>query len=335
LNKIITLVFLLVVLNQGFKDEPGLYRSGINHNNQNLKKGLPAENTSSSSAYFIDSLNRSNDTNSLKSSGYLIYYRGGGQQSGPVWFTGIDTNHGGPFNSYEGPDSGYLAANYSVVSGINNIDSWLVLPRQNVLAGDSLSFFSRSSFADTSVQFVDSITVMYNPAGDSIPEASSWIKLDSFKVNKGFWEKKGFRASQSGANGRFAIRYKVAESGPLGSNGDYIGIDLISIVRSPVFVNENITGIPGKFILYQNYPNPFNPSTTIKYKIAEQSIVKIRVYDVYGRETAILVNKEQNPGEYIVKFDGEKLSSGIYFYKMETGNKKSNSITVKKMLLIK
>jgi photosystem II stability/assembly factor-like uncharacterized protein len=90
------------------------------------------------------------------------------------------------------------------------------------------------------------------------------------------------------------------------------------------------------FNLYPNYPNPFNPSTTIKYSIpVEQNqravFTTLKVYDVLGREAALLVNEEKYPGEYEVKFDASNLSSGVYFYRLTAG---SNS-TVKKMLLLR
>ncbi|MHC1738181.1 MAG: M14 family zinc carboxypeptidase [Ignavibacteriaceae bacterium] len=75
---------------------------------------------------------------------------------------------------------------------------------------------------------------------------------------------------------------------------------------------------PVSFTLMQNYPNPFNPSTVIAYRLPEESRVILRVYDLLGREVSTLVNKEEEAGEYSVEFDGRGLSSGIYFYRIET-----------------
>ena len=93
---------------------------------------------------------------------------------------------------------------------------------------------------------------------------------------------------------------------------------------------------PKEFSLKQNYPNPFNPSTVIKYQLAENSFVTLKVYDVLGEEVTTLVNEFQNAGQYTVKFSAEQLeqntiSSGIYFYRLETENFNS----VKKMILIR
>ena len=104
------------------------------------------------------------------------------------------------------------------------------------------------------------------------------------------------------------------------------------------FNNDNITGInsvsqvnPDKYELFQNYPNPFNPTTTIKYSISSNTAVKMRIYDVLGKEVATLVNQVQTAGTYKVDFDASKLSSGVYFYKLEAGQ----FTEVKKMTLLK
>jgi photosystem II stability/assembly factor-like uncharacterized protein len=75
-----------------------------------------------------------------------------------------------------------------------------------------------------------------------------------------------------------------------------------------------------QFSLQQNYPNPFNPATTIGFTIADQAFVKLAIYDLLGREVATLINEEKSPGDYTIEFDAAKLSSGIYFYRLEAGN---------------
>ncbi|HZW40437.1 MAG TPA: T9SS type A sorting domain-containing protein [Ignavibacteriaceae bacterium] len=100
-------------------------------------------------------------------------------------------------------------------------------------------------------------------------------------------------------------------------------------VLNPTSVNERTTIID--YSLEQNYPNPFNPSTKIKYAVPKQGLVSIRVYDILGKEVVHLVNKDMNAGEYEVDFNGSSLSSGIYFYQIQTGS----YLETKKMLLIK
>ncbi len=81
---------------------------------------------------------------------------------------------------------------------------------------------------------------------------------------------------------------------------------------------ENETGSPSDFYLSQNYPNPFNPVTNVKYSIPQSSFVSIKIYDILGNEVATLVNEEKPAGEYEIKFNGNNLSSGVYFYRLET-----------------
>ena len=91
------------------------------------------------------------------------------------------------------------------------------------------------------------------------------------------------------------------------------------------------TSLPLEFKLEQNYPNPFNPVTTIKFSVPQMEQVNLKVYDMLGREVAMLVNEEKAPGSYEVKFDGSNLASGTYFYRLQAGN----FVQVKKMLLMK
>lgn len=85
------------------------------------------------------------------------------------------------------------------------------------------------------------------------------------------------------------------------------------------------------FSLHQNYPNPFNPTTTIQYQVSGIGNVTLKVYDILGRQIKTLLNKPMQPGSYEVEFDGSNLTSGVYFYVLETGGKRLS----KKMLLVK
>ena len=96
-------------------------------------------------------------------------------------------------------------------------------------------------------------------------------------------------------------------------------------------VDDANTKLPNEFSLSQNYPNPFNPSTTISYELPISGFVNLKIYDLLGREVATLVNKEQQKGNYQVSFDGSKLSSGVYYYRLQAGD----FIQTKKMILIK
>jgi hypothetical protein len=98
---------------------------------------------------------------------------------------------------------------------------------------------------------------------------------------------------------------------------------------------KQTSNVPGTYELGQNYPNPFNPSTQIKYSIAAPGVVTLRLYDMLGREVATLVNAPQEAGSYTVTVDmskqGHGLSSGVYFYRLESGAFSA----VSKMMLLK
>ena len=84
------------------------------------------------------------------------------------------------------------------------------------------------------------------------------------------------------------------------------------------------------YALSQNYPNPFNPSTTIKYQIPNDGMVSLKIYDITGQEVKTLVNQVQTMGRYEANFDASNLSSGVYFYRLQSG---SFTQTMKMLLL--
>jgi hypothetical protein len=127
------------------------------------------------------------------------------------------------------------------------------------------------------------------------------------------------------------------------TSADSSGMDTIvtcsvinTIVEAPRWANttsiQNISSeIPKEYKLYQNYPNPFNPTTTINFDIIKAGNVKVIIYDALGREIKILVNEPAVPGSYKFVFNADNISSGVYFYKIVTGD----FTNIKKMLVIK
>lgn len=96
-------------------------------------------------------------------------------------------------------------------------------------------------------------------------------------------------------------------------------------------VTQTGSEIPAEYKLYNNYPNPFNPATKIKFDIPKGGFVKLVVYDAIGREIEELISKELAPGTYETAWNADTYTSGIYFYRLETGN----YVDTKKMMLIK
>jgi hypothetical protein len=128
------------------------------------------------------------------------------------------------------------------------------------------------------------------------------------------------------------VRFRLVSDAGVTADGWYVDdIVITAYCSSPLLGNSQNANIPDRFSLEQNYPNPFNPLTQINYSIAKNTFVKINVFDILGREVAVLVNKQQQPGKYSVDFDGSNLASGLYIYKIEAGA----FADVKRMMLVK
>jgi hypothetical protein len=89
--------------------------------------------------------------------------------------------------------------------------------------------------------------------------------------------------------------------------------------------------VPAGYVSQQNCPNPFNPTTTIRYGIPRQSIVKLAVFNTLGQQVAILVQESQGPRYHEVRFEGSNLSSSVYFYRLQAGS----FLQTKRLLLLR
>ncbi|RPI62808.1 MAG: T9SS C-terminal target domain-containing protein [Ignavibacteriales bacterium] len=101
-------------------------------------------------------------------------------------------------------------------------------------------------------------------------------------------------------------------------------------VVNPIAIDETFY-FPTSWILSDCYPNPFNPKTTIEYSVPKLSKVRISVFNLLGEEIAVLINEEKTQGNYKVEFNGANLTSGVYFYKMQT----EEYTSTKKFILLK
>ena len=101
-------------------------------------------------------------------------------------------------------------------------------------------------------------------------------------------------------------------------------------LQVPVSVEES-PEIPTEFALLQNYPNPFNPSTTIRYDVPERTHVTMKIYDVMGRQVAVLVDEEHNAGAHKIVWNAQGVASGLYYYRISAGDFTS----VRKLILMK
>lgn len=192
---------------------------------------------------------------------------------------------------------------------------------------------------------------------------SNWYKATTGLKGKQSYRNFAFYTNGSGGNYIFTgasihefyrssienVNWELVNSKNTLSVDARFGVNTLTVLGDEIFVGTmgsgvwrrhlfDITGfepernaLPYEYALDQNYPNPFNPLTKIKYSIPETDFVNISIYNVVGVEIAKLVNEVKQPGTYEVDFDGNNLSSGVYFYRMKC---KNFSVT-KKMLLLK
>jgi subtilisin-like proprotein convertase family protein len=136
-----------------------------------------------------------------------------------------------------------------------------------------------------------------------------------------------FQNTGTDPNGVYTIRVSDNASGDTGTLMDWcVTVDYGTITG----INNN-SALANDFKLSQNYPNPFNPSTTINYTIPKSGLVSLKVFDILGKEVASLVNGQISAGSHSVSFNASALSSGVYFYRIESGN----FVDTKKMFLLK
>lgn len=119
--------------------------------------------------------------------------------------------------------------------------------------------------------------------------------------------------------------YILAGQDKEGKSSIFRAVDL------PTGIKETTGKLPSDFRLLQNYPNPFNQSTMIRYQIPIACKVTLKIYDMLGHHIATLLNEEKQPGSYEVKFDGNNLASGVYFYSLHA----DFFTQIKKIILLK
>jgi hypothetical protein len=178
----------------------------------------------------------------------------------------------------------------------------------------------------------DGNTAAIGGEGDSNFVGAVWI----FTRSGGVWTQQGKKLVGTDAVGPAHQGWEVAISseGAVLDGGPY---DNNSAGAFWIFFNPTTgvsqisSNIPAKFKLKQNYPNPFNPSTSISFSVGTYGFTSLRVYDVLGREVAILVNEQKPAGTYTLQWNATALSSGVYFYRLQAGSLSET----KKLLLLK
>ena len=137
---------------------------------------------------------------------------------------------------------------------------------------------------------------------------------------------------------KYPVRYRVKAV----DNTDLVSVKSDFVSTTGITPNGGIGGeesdnsilnsnVPKEFNLSQNFPNPFNPVTKINFALPKQGFVSLKIYDITGREVQTLVSEVKQAGYYSVDFNGSSLSSGVYFYRIQS----NNFVSVKRMVLIK
>ncbi|HEX7358423.1 MAG TPA: T9SS type A sorting domain-containing protein [Ignavibacteriaceae bacterium] len=245
---------------------------------------------------------------------------------------------------------------YGNIQGSNVYDLYNNTPDPIYAQNNDWGVYDSTSIEDHIFHFVDDSTlglVYFMPFSGSIPvELASfsanvsgrnvmlnWITATELN-NSGFeiersadnlmWNKIG---SVSGKGTTTEKSYYSFEDNNPVNGKSYYRLKQMDYDGSFEYSNtvEVDVNIPIKFSLEQNYPNPFNPTTSIKYTINSKQNVQLSVYNVLGKEIALLVNEEKPAGNYEVNFDASNLSSGVYFYELRAGD----FVDMKKMILIK
>ncbi len=241
---------------------------------------------------------------------------------GNIWMQGNSSipNLFPPF-----PDGSFVATvAYEATGG----DDWLITPQiMDVVAGDSLIFYWQKRFSDG--PFPPDSCIVRLSTTTATPNTAFTATLIRICVhcapvgNPQLWYRVSIPLTDYiGQDVYVAFQHKDVD-------GHGMGLDLVQVKNEGVGIS-NVSN--SSFVLNQNYPNPFNKSTLISFELKTNDFVKLTVLDVLGKEVTTLVNENLTAGTHNVTFNStENMSSGVYFYKLETTNFKD----IKMMMLEK
>jgi endoglucanase len=239
------------------------------------------------------------------------------------------------FYSNENPHTGNFCLYWTGASQYNNIafdfspDRDLSYLKNNSydldmwVKGDNANIKFDIRFVDTKTDSTDHPWRMrYTIDKSKVNFNNEWqhlqIPLNSFS-EYGSWDNNAWYNPQGLFDWSDVDRFEiVAEHQNMGTAK--LWFDEIKISNPDIiYVEENVK-VPAELSIAQNYPNPFNPVTTINFSLPKSGFVTVKIYDSIGREIKTLVNEEKFAGNYSVQFDGSKLSSGVYFYRIVSGS---------------
>jgi hypothetical protein len=265
---------------------------------------------------------------------YSIWAESGGDSNAMVEFINPDTSNGGVWDF-----AGYQSISFAINNKIkcskpSQVDLSIILfdisdAPLNTKNMNDAEFWE-------SFQYVLDLEPGWNTYDvPLIPVSKNFIQE---KPNSGFWH-----SDQEGVPGNNKLDLdKIAgiglefyrsslEDGTIAEGEILIDNIFLNGKTSALAVFNTESANPGSFHLNQNYPNPFNPSTRISFNMTQQDNIKLSVYDILGKEIAVLINRNMMPGEHNVVFDAGNLPSGFYLYRLQVGE----FTQIKKMMLVK
>ncbi|MFH0733623.1 MAG: T9SS type A sorting domain-containing protein [bacterium] len=215
--------------------------------------------------------------------------------------------------------------------GIDSLDNIVISANVNHAYSrepNNLPGYPYPSYGNT---FIDSVTIEYFYSDDINTLGHGKVKMDALSYTK---FKFSMRADYNLFDHNYKFYYRITAtdlslcphttsyplSGFTGAIPIIVGID-----------EQNDLTKPAEYVLDCNYPNPFNPSTTINFALSKNEFVTLKIYDVLGKEVAVLVNEELTSGNYSKNWDASGFSSGIYFYSLKAGS----FVETRKMSLVK
>jgi hypothetical protein len=217
------------------------------------------------------------------------------------------------------------AANYITVYGLTSFSIFALSDSDLPLPVELVAFTSSVNRDEVKLNW--STSMEKNNSGFEIERkplgSNTWTKAGSVQGRGTTNELTNYAFSERGlATGKYNYRLRQID---YNGNSQYFSLS-----------GEVNVGVPAKYDLSQNYPNPFNPSTKINYDLPFNSKVTMKLFDMSGREIAVIVNASQTAGYYTVQFNGSSLASGVYFYNIiAEGGNNSKFVTTKKMVLVK
>jgi hypothetical protein len=242
-------------------------------------------------------------------------------------------NPDGECFAYDIASDSWSNRTFNSASGTRDLSSILYRDKVYIIGWDDSTFYKYTPSADSWTQLANSSyqagacamgiinDLIYfvggNIGGATGAEYKSIIvydittdgwSLDSLEISS----KRHWMATAEYKGGLYVV-------GGLDSNSYAVDIVEEIVPRGTAGI-ENDIRLPGEFLLMQNYPNPFNPNTIISWHLPEGSWQTFRVYDVLGREIAVLVNEYKPAGIYKLTWNAEGFPSGVYFYQIQAGD---------------